>query len=78
MQELENGVWLCLICNKSYNQRRNLRSHILNYHQGDQSVQCTICFKTYKNKAILSSHISHSHKNSDFNSWYTNEGVCSK
>ena len=66
MQEIENGVWLCLICNKSYSQRRNLRSHILNYHQGDQSVQCNICFKTYKNKAILSNHIYSYHKKCQF------------
>ena len=65
MQEVEPGVWKCLICdntNNTFHYRNNLRNHIKNQHQGDQFLSCVICSKTLKNKEVLRVHFSKQHK----------------
>jgi len=62
MSQLENGRWLCLICQKSFTQKGSLNIHILNIHQENQQVICPLCNKKCKNPQSLNVHNSNYHR----------------
>ena len=60
---LDTGKWLCLLCNKSFSRKQDVKRHIMNLHQGNQEVICPLCNKKCKNPHTLSVHNSIYHRN---------------
>ena len=53
---LDNGLWSCGVCEKTYKYKCDVKCHIQNTHQGDKRIQCPYCFKVSKNPTTLRVH----------------------
>jgi len=63
MTQMEGGSWLCLICQKPFTYKGNLKCHIQNVHQPNQQVRCPVCKSIFKNQRSLKVHSDLYHKN---------------
>jgi len=59
---LEEGGFLCLICNKEASTKGNLKKHIESMHMDESPVACNICGRYFKNKNTLQNHFSLTHR----------------
>ena len=63
MTQHSDGKWGCVLCEKSFSRKQDVKRHIMNLHQGNQEVVCPLCDKKCKNPQSLTAHNSIYHRN---------------
>jgi len=62
MAPLNDGGFICLVCQKEASTKGNLKKHIESMHMEEDPVACNVCGKIFKNRNTLQNHISLTHR----------------
>ena len=63
LQKLEDGKYICTICNSFSNDKTNARNHVEAKHfDGSFTYNCPLCPKTFSNKTSYNNHKARQHK----------------
>lgn len=57
MLKVREDHWVCTVCGKAYNVRRNLHRHVISIHLRPKAHVCPVCQRTFNYKSNLTDHL---------------------